>query len=232
MGILCLCMADQHFYMDIVLEPHRQAMAALNLSPAIQVLKYQESFFAHLQVALISALILTMPYIIYQMWLFAAEGLYSHEQRYVRLFLPFALLLFALGVLFGYFALIPLSLQFLARYGGGDIRVGITLSSYISLFFSLTFVCGLVFELPLAMLLLDKIQIFSTRHYLDHWRHFILGAFVLAAFLTPPDAVTQLLLAGPMISLYFLGILICRVSERLSVISRFLSESPPPRNRP
>lgn len=223
-GVLCICLIDQEFYMELVLAPHKRAMAALNLSPTIQVLHYQESFFAHLKVSAIAALIISMPYLMYQAWLFVScRGLKKSERRYVRLFFPLTIIFFMAGVLFGYFVLIPMALRFLGGYGGSNIEVGFTLSAYISLFFVLTFVAGLVFELPIAMLFLSKAGIYSSQKYLSGWRHFILFAFVIAALLTPPDAVTQILLATPMTILYFLGVLLCRLSERKEALQRLFA---------
>lgn len=221
-GAIAICLLDQYFYMKIVLMPHTQAMEALNLPPKIQVLHYQESFFSHLKISVIAALIMTMPFIIYRLWLFVSAGLYAHEQKYFRLFFPFAVGFFIFGVLFGYFILIPLALRFLGSYGVSEIKIGFTLSSYISLFFILTVVSGVMFELPLIMLLLNKMHFFSSLDYLRQWRYFVLTAFVFAALLTPPDIVTQLLMAGPMVLLYLVGVIICRLAERMEYIRQFL----------
>lgn len=222
-GVVAVCLTDQQFYMRLVLKPHSEAMQVLGLPDTIQVLNYQESFFAHLKVSIIAALILTTPYIFYQIWLFVEAGLYSSEKQYLKLFFPFMILLFIIGIMFGYFILIPLALQFLGGYGIENIHVGFTLSSYITLFFILTFVCGVMFELPIVMLFLVKLNLVNTQMFLEQWRYFVLAAFVLAALLTPPDAVTQMLMAGPMICLYILGILVARISERLEMIRNFLA---------
>lgn len=221
-GVLIICFADQQFYMKIVLVPHTQAMHALQLPATIQVLHYEESFFCHLKVAFIAALILTIPYMFYQLWLFVSVALYQNEKRYLQLFLPFAVGLFLCGVLFGYFILIPLGLRFLGSYGVEEIRIGFTLSSYLSLFFILTVVSGIIFELPLVMVFLTRIRVCRSEDYVNQWRYFVLFAFVLSAILTPPDAVTQILMAIPLILLYFFGIAICRIIERWQIIRRFL----------
>ena len=223
-GILMVCLADQNFYMNLVLAPHVQAMHSLNFPATIQVLRYEESFFCHLKVAIIAALVLTMPFFLYQMWLFVAAGLLEVEKRYLQAFFPVAVGFFSAGVLFGYFVLIPLGLKFLGSYGTPNIQVGFTLSSYISLFFVLTFVCGVIFEMPLVMLLLTRLHIVTSDYYIKNWRYFILTAFIIAAVLTPPDVVTQLLMAGPIVFLYVSGILLCRFVERINYIKRFLEQ--------
>ena len=222
-GTAAVALLDQKFYMKLVLIPHIQTMRTLNLANTIQVLHYEESFFAHLKVSLIAALIFTTPFAFHQIWLFISEGLYQDEKRYVYIFLPIMLLLFVCGVLFGYFVLVPTGLLFLASYNREMIHLGITLSSYISLFFVLTFVSGIIFELPLVMLILCKFGLVQTESYIENWRYSILVAFVCAAVLTPPDVVTQLLMAGPIITLYLTGILLCRFTERLQTIKAFLN---------
>ena len=221
-GILAVCLVDQDFYMNIVLVPHIRAMHSLNFPVTIQVLRYEESFFCHLKVAIIATLVLTMPFFLYQMWLFVSAGLLEVEKRYLQAFFPVAVGFFMIGVLFGYFILIPLGLQFLGSYGASNIQVGFTLSSYISLFFVLTFVCGVIFEMPLVMLFLTRLHIVTSDYYIKNWRYFILAAFIVSAILTPPDVVTQLLMAGPIIFLYFSGTILCRFVERIDHIKRFL----------
>jgi Tat protein translocase TatC len=221
-GATMICLADQEFYMKLVLFPHTQAMRALNLPSTIQVLHYEESFFCHLTVAFIAALIWTIPYMLYQIWLFVAAGLYPHEKRYLTSSFPFAMGLFMAGVVFGYFILIPIGLRFLGSYGVEEVKIGFSLSSYLSLFFTLTVVCGLIFELPLVMLVLTRLHILSSQNYISQWRYFVLAAFVVAAVLTPPDAVTQILMAIPLIMLYGVGIVVCRISERMQNIREFL----------
>ncbi|BBM83229.1 twin-arginine translocase subunit TatC [Candidatus Uabimicrobium amorphum] len=220
-GAFAMTIVDQNFYMTIILEPHKEAMLALNHPTTIQVLRYEETFFCYLKVSIIAALIITMPFTLYQLWEFIASGLYSHEKRYVMTFFPFAIIFFATGIVFGYSVLIPLGLRFLGGYGGENtIQMGFTLSSYVSLFFVLTFVCGVIFELPLVMLVLVKAGLLNTRFFVENWRHSFLAAFVIAALLTPPDVVTQLLMAFPIVSLYFSGIFLCSFSDRLQDIRR------------
>ncbi len=224
LGVTVLTIIDQGFYMNWILLPHLNTMQELNQPAKIQVLHYEESFFCHLKVSVIASLILTIPFIFYQMWLFVAAGLYESEKQYFRLFFPFILLFFVAGILFGYCILIPLALKFLGSYGE-NIQIGFTLSSYLSLFFVLTFVSGIVFQLPLLMLFSVKVNLVKSSYYLENWRYAVLIIFILAAILTPPDVVTQLLLALPMLFLYCCGIFLCRTSERIQEIKQFFSIS-------
>ena len=224
LGVLLVCFIDQDFYMSIILKPHIVTMQKMNYATTIQVLRYEESFFCYLKVSVIAALILTTPYTFLQIWQFVAEGLKENEKKYLRSFFPFSIIFFIVGILFGYFILIPLGLQFLSGYGN-NIQLGITLSSYISLFFLLTFLCGIIFELPLVMLFLTRLNIIHSDYFLNNWRYAVLIAFIVAAIFTPPDVVTQLLMAGPIIGLYFSGIFLCHLFERGKEIQNYFQES-------
>lgn len=199
----------------IAKRPHALTMESLGLPSTLKVLSYQEGFFAYLKLSLISALFLSYPMVLYQAWKFVAVGLYSHERRYVKIFLPFSIVAFLLGVLFGYFLLIPLALEFLIRVLGPGIEPIITMSQYISLVFLLTLALGLVFQLPLVMLMLNKVGIFKAEDYI-YWRKFaLLGAFILAAIITPTaDPFTQTGTALPIMALYEVGIILVRPTRR------------------
>ncbi len=199
----------------IAQRPHNLTMESMGLSATLKVLSYQEGFFAYLKLCFISAFFLSYPMVLYQAWKFVAVGLYSHERRYVKTFLPFSVGAFILGGLFGYFILIPLALKFLINILGPGIEPIITMNQYISLVFLLTLALGLVFQLPLVMLLLDKVGIFKAEAYIQ-WRKFaILGAFILSAMITPTaDPFTQTGTALPIMALYEVGILMTRPTKK------------------
>ena len=177
------------------------------------VISYMESFAAYLKVAVIFAIILTLPFILYEIWKFVGAGLYPNEQKYVVSLLPFSLGLFVVGGLFGYFALIPIGLRFLAGWGLEDIDLNITLESYIGLFFTLTLILGLIFQTPLIMVFLTKIGIINVAGLRKARRMAIFVGVILAVVLTPPDPFSWSLMAAPMILLYEFGIVICGFLE-------------------
>ncbi len=179
------------------------------------VTSYPEGFVTGLKAAFIFALIAGTPWTLFQLWLFVSAGLYPHERRWVLLFLPSSLALFLGGATFGYFVLIPYGLFFLA--GMTDAPAMITLGTYFSLFATLTFALGVIFQLPLAMVACTMIGVVRARVYSEKRRYFILAAFVVGAMLTPPDPVTQLLMAIPILLLYELGIHLARAMERRGV---------------
>lgn len=173
----------------------------------LKILKYQSGFLAYLKVCFIVGLLLGAPFALYQIWLFVAEGLYEHEKKYLRIFAPFSYIAFFCGVAFGYFILIPLALYYLSTYADPEIAENfISLDWYLSLLFALTFVIGLVFELPLVMIFLNQLGILGFEEYWNYWRYWLLLAVISGALLTPPDPFTQMLLAIPIVSLYGVGL--------------------------
>jgi sec-independent protein translocase protein TatC len=131
------------------------------------------------------------------------------------MYLPFSFIAFGAGVAFGYYVLIPEGLSYLAAYANPSlVSVNITLEFYLALFLLLTLMLGAVFQLPLLMRFMASAGIFTPRHYSKYRRYALLLAVVLGAALTPPDPVTQILLASPIFFLYELGIWLSRMTVR------------------
>lgn len=165
-----------------------------------------EAFFTHLKVAAIAGLFVASPYIFYQLWMFIAPGLYEGERKYM---IPVALcsaVCFVTGALFGYFVVFPFGFQFFLGYASDIIKPMPSVREYFSFSTSMLFAFGFIFELPLFMFFLSVLGI-VTHVTLRKIRKFaILGSFVVAAILTPPDVVSQCLMAGPLCLLYEVGI--------------------------
>lgn len=174
---------------------------------------YQAPFLAYIKLCFIVSLFLASPFIGYQMWKFIGAGLYDHERRAVLVFAPVSILLFLIGCAFGYFILIPYALYFFVKVSDpGTVRPVFTISEYLDLVILLTLLLGAVFQLPLVMLFFAKVGLASHRSYLKAWRAATVGIFVFAALATPPDPISQLMMAGPLMALYFLGILLSRLA--------------------
>jgi Tat protein translocase TatC len=178
------------------------------------VLSYIESFSAYLKVAFIFGIFLTLPFMLFEMWKFIGAGLHPHEQAYVVTLLPFSLGLFVVGTLFGYFAMIPVGLEFLASWGIQEVDLSFALGSYIDLFFTLTLILGLVFQTPLIMVFLSKIGIITVDGFRKFRKPAIFIEVVLAVVLTPPDPFSWSLMAVPMVLLYEVGILASKLMEK------------------
>jgi sec-independent protein translocase protein TatC len=177
------------------------------------VFGYTESFFLLFKMSLIAAAILASPVILYQIWRFVGVGLYPNERRLVYTYGPVSFVLFALGVLFGFMILIPISLRFLAEYALDIVDPLFNLSQYFDLVFFFTLALGAVFELPLAMHFAGKLGLITSAGFAKHRRIAIVLIVIAAAILTPTgDPYTLLLVSVPMYGLYELGILFCRLS--------------------
>ena len=200
--------------LGIMKRPHDLAMENLGLSQSLQVLSYQEGFYAYIKLCLITAIFMGYPVIAHQIWKFVEAGLYKKERTYVKIFAPISFMAFIIGVLFGYFFLIPFGLQFLIKILGAEIEPIITMSQYINLVTLLTLALGIVFQLPLVMLFISKIGVFKAEDFVKWRMHAVLIMVILAAIITPPDPFTQVMTALPMMALYEVGILAIRPTKK------------------
>lgn len=181
----------------------------------LQTLAPAEAFVAYMKVSFIAGLILTSPWVFYQLWMFVAAGLYPAERKYVHTAVPFSTALFVIGALFFLFVIAPLTLKFFL--GFGDI-VGTasnwTLQRYISFVTVLMLVFGLAFQTPIAIFILVRTGLVSIATLRRVRKYVILGMFVVAAVATPPDVVSQISLAIPLCALYELGIILAIYAEK------------------
>lgn len=160
-------------------------------------------FSMHIWVSLIAGLILAFPYIIWEFWKFLRPGLHTHERRMSRGVMFFTSLLFLTGVFFGYYLIVPLSVQFLGTYVvSQEVQNLIDLGSYISLVSSVTLACGLLFELPIVVYFLTKLGILTPAWMRKYRRHALVVVLIVAAVITPPDVSSQILVAVPVLLLY------------------------------
>lgn len=176
-----------------------------------QSLGVTETFSAWLKAGLFTGLVLSGPWIFYQLWSFVATGLYPHEQKYIHIFLPISIFLFIIGVLLAFFFVFQPVLGFLFSFNRTmGIAPNMRINEWLSFVMFLPLGFGLAFQLPLVMLFMNRIDLFSVNDYLSKWRIAVMVIFVLAMFLTPADPISMLLLAIPLTMLCFLGIAMCR----------------------
>ena len=168
-------------------------------------------FFVHLKVSILCGLVLAFPYIVYEIWKFIAPALYDHEKTAIRGGFIMSSGLFYLGVAVGYFVVLPVCLMFFMNYTVSDtIANTISLNSYMSLFVSMVFLIGLLFEFPTVILVLSTMGIVNRKHLRTYRKHAIVVVLILAAFITPSDPFSMFVLAVPLYALYEFSILICR----------------------
>ena len=171
----------------------------------------QEAFITYVKIAFFGGLFLSSPFVLYQVWKFISCGLKPNERKYTSIFGPFSFLLFVLGSTFGYFVIVPIGIKFLLGFATELITPMIAVNRYISFIGTLTLAFGLVFQLPLISIFLTKIGIVTPLFLSRKRRHAIVFIFILAAIFTPPDIITQSLMAIPLLVLYEIGIIFSKL---------------------
>ncbi len=167
-----------------------------------------DKFVVYIKVTVLASLLLTTPYLLYEVWRFVSPGLLRNEKRFLVPFLCFGTVSFVGGLFFAYYLVIPYGYQFLVEFGSPSEQAIITLTEYFSLTLKLMFALGLVFELPVLLVLLGKFGIIDTEFLEKNRRYAFVGSAVIAAIATPsPDAITMLLVMFPLYLLYEIGIL-------------------------
>lgn len=172
-------------------------------------------FWTFLMASMVFAAVLAAPVVIWQAWAFVAAGLYVRERRVFHRFFPFMMVLLAAGVLFGCFFAVPYGLGFLIRLQvPGIVTSMLTVDNYFNFLFLLTTAMGLVFELPMVMVALQRIGLVRHRTFVKQWRYAVLSIFAIAMLITPPDPFSMLLMATPMMGLYGLGLVLTRFGRK------------------
>ncbi|WP_456456148.1 twin-arginine translocase subunit TatC [Nitratifractor sp.] len=168
------------------------------------------AFFVALKVSFFAGLLLALPVILWQLWLFIAPGLYEHEKKMVLPFVIGGSVMFIVGVLFAYYVVTPFGFQFLITFGSFLYTPLINIEDYVGFFTKIMLGFGIAFEMPVVAYFLGLMGLITDRTLKDFFKYAIVIIFLLAALLTPPDVLTQMLMAGPLILLYGLSILIVR----------------------
>jgi sec-independent protein translocase protein TatC len=169
-------------------------------------------FSAHMWMSITVGLIFSFPFILYQFWKFISPALYKSEKKYGILFLFISSLLFFTGVLFGYYIVAPLSVQFLANYEVSvKLNNSIDLASYTSLIKTSAIACGIMFELPIIIYFLTKLGLITPKFLITNRRYTIVIVLIVAAIITPPDILSQIIVSIPILILYEFSIIISKI---------------------
>ena len=183
----------------------------------MQSMTVSGQFTYALMMSFLGGLVISFPYIFYQIWSFIKPGLKQREKKIVNGLVFYVSLLFFLGILFGYFLVAPLSVQFFGSYQiSKQIENNFTIGSYMSTIFSTVFYSGLFFLLPVVSYLLTKIGLINVSFLIKYRKHAIVAILILAAIITPPDIASQIIVSIPIIILYEIGILVSKRAERLA----------------
>ncbi|ADG93535.1 Sec-independent protein translocase, TatC subunit [Arcobacter nitrofigilis DSM 7299] len=203
-----VCFSFYEPILNWMMVPIEAVLPAKSQMVAVEI---QETFFTALKVAFFSGFILSLPVIFWQLWLFLAPGLYDHEKKLVLPFVFFATLMFLSGAAFAYYVVVPFGFEFLINFGSAVVTVLPSIGKYVGFFTKLLFGFGIAFELPVITFFLAKIGLVDDKMLKDFFKYAIVIIFIVSALLTPPDVLTQFLMAGPLIILYLASIYIAKV---------------------
>jgi sec-independent protein translocase protein TatC len=172
-------------------------------------LKMSDQFMLHFMVAIIAGLIIASPFVFHEIWRFIKPALYDKERKHASGAVFFTSLLFLIGILFGYFLIVPLSIDFLTTYSvSAEVENQINMRSYISTVTSITFASGFIFLLPIFSFFLSKVGVLTPKFLRTYRRHAYVVLFLVAAIITPPDVFSQIMVAIPLVFLYEASIFI------------------------
>jgi sec-independent protein translocase protein TatC len=194
---------------DFILAPTRKA-----LPPGVKLIYTEpgEAFSLYITVALIAGVIVAAPFIMYQVWMFIAPGLYANEKRLAIPFVVFTTLGFVLGAAFNHYLAFPYMMAFFASFNTADLAFMPKLDDVFGLYSKMLMGMGIVFQMPTVVLFLAKMKLITARFLLQHFKYAFLIIFIVAAVITPTgDMMTQTIFAAPMVGLYLLSIIIAWV---------------------
>ncbi len=180
------------------------------LPPGTQMIAVEVAspFFVPMKVTMFAALVIALPYLLYQMWAFVAPGLYSHEKKLIMPLIATSTLLFIVGMAFAYFIVFPTVFTFITKFAPEGVAVMTDIQKYFDFVLTLFLAFGVAFETPIAVVILTRFGIVSVKKLKEVRPYVVVGAFVTAAIFTPPDVVSQLLLAFPLWLLYEVGLIV------------------------
>ncbi len=174
-------------------------------------LRPTEAFFTYIKISVFAGIIVALPFLLYQFWSFVLPALHDNEKKYINLLLPISLFMFAIGIAFGFAVVLPLGMRFLLNFGSPELSAMISISHYVSFLLTLLLPFGLIFQLPLVLNLMVKLGIVKIDTLTMFRKYIIILIFIISAILTPPDIITQMFMAGPLILLYEGSILIAKI---------------------
>jgi sec-independent protein translocase protein TatC len=172
-------------------------------------------FMTPFKLAFFVGLFVAMPYVLYQVWAFVAPGLYKHEKRFAVPLLVSSIVLFYCGIAFAYFAVFPVMFEFFANTTPAGVRMMTDITSYMDFVLTMFLCFGLAFEVPVVVVLLVLTGLVKVEKLAEIRGYVLIGIFVIAALLTPPDAISQTIMAVPMYLLYEGGIVMARLMNRM-----------------
>jgi sec-independent protein translocase protein TatC len=208
-GMVAGLAVAKHF-INFIIQPMLTALRANRLDDKLYYTNPAGYISLVINLGLYLGIVLAMPWVLYQIWLFVAPGLYKHERQAVVSFIVSAFLLFLTGIAFGYYVMIPQVLTYVIHFANdGPIKPLISVNEYFNLILVILLGLGIVFELPVVVFILSLFGIVTPKFMLKNFRYAMLIITIVAAIVTPtPDATTMMIFMAPMIGLYFVGVLV------------------------
>jgi len=206
-----VCLFFGKFFINILTIPFGKALGTENVLRQLQTIKPAEGFLVYVKVCLFFGLLVSSPWVFWQIWSFVSSGLYKHERNFVHAVVPASSILFITGALFFLFAIAPLAMSFFIRINEGlSVSSNWTIQSYMDLILGLTLVFGIAFQLPIAIIFAERMGLVSVPALQKGRKFVILALVIIAAMATPPDVISQIALATPLYILFESSILICK----------------------
>jgi sec-independent protein translocase protein TatC len=210
---------SEHLY-GFLVEPYAKAVKESGIERRLIFTALQETFLTYLKVSFFAAFFVTCPYILIQIWKFIAPGLYKHEKKAIVPYLILTPILFFLGGMLVYYLIMPLAIKFFLSFESTGISTGLPIqleakvNEYLSLVMKLIFAFGISFQLPVVLSLLARVGIVNAKFLKERRKYVVVMIFAAAAILTPPDPITQIGLAIPLLILYELSIFSVNIIEK------------------
>ena len=210
--LICYYFSDSIF--EILTAPLINNIQNIHVESTLIFRTVAEAFFTYMKVGFVAGLMLASPFILYQIWGLVVSRLDQDKRRYVLLFVLGGSLFFALGILFGYFVALPFGCKFLLKYASQTIKPMPDMNDYLSFSVKFLLTFGLVFEFPILLLILARIGVINAKMLAQKRRYAILLIFIFAFVISPPDIISQVLMALPLMGLYEVSILLCKVFKK------------------
>jgi sec-independent protein translocase protein TatC len=198
------------WFIQILIRPARR----LQPDMTIQVLKVQGMLMLKFSVALVMGIVFSIPVIAYQFWAFVAPGLYPGEKRWGPWLVISVTVFFLAGVTFAYFVLIPFAIKFLVGIGAAEVEKNISINYYAKFVLQLLIASGVIFQMPVLSFILTKMGLITPKFLRRSWRYAIIIILIFAAFITPPDPVSMIMMGIPLFLLYEFSILVSKIAMK------------------
>ena len=218
--IFLFCYFFSDFIYGFLVDPYAQAVKNDDIERRLIFTALQETFLTYLKVSFFAAFFITSPYVLIQIWKFIAPGLYEHEKKSIMPYLVLTPILFFLGGMLVYYLVMPLAIKFFLSFESTGIATNLPIqleakvNEYLSLVMKLIFAFGLSFQLPVVLSLLARIGLIDSKFLKERRKYVVVLIFTVAAVLTPPDPITQIGLAIPLLILYELSIFSVKIIEK------------------